>query len=151
MLASASWISIQQRGFSVRTDTAGQRESDAPHVVTPLGVFGVIASQPDFERVRGELLALAGAIPEGERESIAMYLRAGTIVFALMEHTRDVVDSAFQVAGGSAVLTDGAYYWRLDAADYVEHYGTGLPDAFLRHGRSLGWLARPMAQEDIIG
>ncbi len=57
----------------------------------------------------------------------------------------------FDVAGGSGILTDGAYYWRTDTADYVEHYWTGLPDEFLRHGRSLGWMAPPqLSHEDLL-
>lgn len=118
--------------------------------IQPLGVFGVIASQLDFEQMRSELLSRADVLPADQRVSIARYLRSGTIVFALMEHTRDVIAGAFQVAGGSAVLTDGAYYWRLDAAEYIEHYGIGLPDDFLHHGCSLKWSARPMGQEEIL-
>lgn len=127
----------------------------------PLGAFG-LGWPPDSERVRRELLPLVGKLSEDECPLIARYLRAGTIVFAIMEWTsdvigafpkpcreklqpgarlRDVVGGRFDVAGGSGILTDGTYYWRLDTADYVEHYGTGLPDEFLRHGRSLGWMA----------
>lgn len=52
-----------------------------------------------------------------------------------MEYTRDVLADRFGVPGGSAVLSDGAYYWRLDGADYVETYGIGLPSAFLDQGQ----------------
>ena len=47
-----------------------------------------------------------------------------------MEQTDDVIDGRFTVAGGSAILTDGAYFWRLDTADYVEAYGVRLPEEF---------------------
>src|SRR5262249_54303886 len=116
------------------------------------------------------LLPLVGKLREDERAAIAHYLRSGSIVFALMEHTwdaiggtpprrgdlrpgvrlRDVVGGAFDIAGGSAVLTDGTYHWRRDAAEYVEHYGVELPDDFLRHGRSQSWSSVPMSQEEIL-
>jgi len=121
------------------------------YAVKPLGVFGVLAGQRDFERLRDELQTLAEALPEGQRASIAGYLRAGAVVFAIMEYTRDVLNGTFGVSGGSALLTDGVYYWRGDAADYVERYGIALPDEFLRHGRALRWLPRSMAEEDILG
>jgi hypothetical protein len=131
---------------------SGNRCLDAKqsHVVAPLGIFGVIASQPEFEQLRDDLLALQGAIPENERPLIARYLRAGAIVAALMEYTRDVVGGAFGVSGGSAINTDGTYYWRVDAADYVEHYGIRLPDSFICHGRALQWLAPAVSPEDVL-
>lgn len=139
-----------------------------PESVKPLGLFGKF---PGSELKRGELLALAGALAEGERAAIASYLRAGAIVFAIMECTKDVIGAfpkirrenirpgvnileawggAFAVSGGSAILTDGTFYWRLDAADYVEHYGIGLPEEFLCHGRSLGWSAPQLTPERVL-
>ena len=118
--------------------------------VAPLGIFGVLAPQREFEQLRGDILALQGAIPEYERPLIAGYLRAGAIVFAIMEYTRDVVDDAFGVSGGSAINTDGTFYWRLDTADYVERYGTGLPEEFMYHGRKLQWRAPAVSPEDVL-
>jgi len=139
--------------------------------VAPLGVFGVVAGQPELDTLRPEIVALVGQIPEHERSSIAKYLRSGSIVFSIMEYTTDVVGAfsevrrdklrpgipileavggKFGVEGGSAILTDGAYYWRRDAAEYVEHYGTGLPEDFLRHGRALGWVAPLVSAEDLL-
>lgn len=144
--------------------------SNDVHAIKPLGVFG-FAWPIDKEPVRRVLLPLVGMLPEAQRSSIGAYLRAGAITFAAMEYTTDVLGAfpnprrdkllagahilevfggAFAVPGGSGVLTDGTYYWRRDTADYVEHYGVGLPEEFLRHGRSLGWVARPMSQEDIL-
>jgi hypothetical protein len=126
------------------------RDAEQLHVVAPLGIFGVIASQREFEQLRDDLLVLKGAIHENERPWIARYLRAGAIVAAIMEYTRDVVGGAFGVSGGSAINTDGAYYWRVDAANYVEHYGVGLPDSFLCHGRALQWVAPAVSPEDVL-
>jgi hypothetical protein len=132
--------------------TSGNKNRDAEplHIVVPLGIFGLLNLQSKFEQMRGDLLALQGKIPENERTVIMRYLRAGAIVFAIMEYTRDVVGGAFGVSGGSAILTDGTYYWRRDTADYVEHYGIGLPDSFLCHGRALQWLAPTLSPEDVL-
>jgi len=126
------------------------QKGEVVRAVAPLGLFGVVTGEHEFARLRDELRALVGALPKDERSSIAAYLRSGAITAAIMEYTHDMLNGAFGVSGGSAVLTDGTYYWRYDTADYVEHYGIGLPEEFLRHGRSLGWVARPLSQEDIL-
>jgi tRNA U34 5-carboxymethylaminomethyl modifying GTPase MnmE/TrmE len=130
--------------------TDARRNGSDPRVVIPLGVFGVIASQLAFQQLREELEAQVAQLPDHERSLIAKYLRSGAIVFALMESTRDILHDEFRVAGGSAVLTDGTYYWRLDAADYVERYGIGLPEEFLSHGRSLRWLVPHTDAEEVL-
>jgi hypothetical protein len=107
--------------------------------VAPLGPFGVVAHQQEFALFRDELLSLRDKVPSHERQALAQYLRSATIVFAIMEHSRDVIDAAFESPGGSAVMTDGSYYWRLDAADYVAHYGIGLPVEFLQRRRGSNW------------
>jgi len=73
-----------------------------------------------------------------DRELLA-YLQGGTVVFAIMERTRDVIRDSFGTDGGSGVLTDGEYYWRGDAADYVGTYGVAPSEQFLRQVRSKRW------------
>jgi len=132
--------------------------SEAPHPVKPLGIFGVVADQWEFERLRSHVAPLVGALPEVERPLIAKYLRAGTIIAAIMSYSWDIlgglphrevkrhdvlragpVCGAFALPGGLGIDTDGTYYWRADTAEYVEHYGVGLPEEFLAHGRALSW------------
>lgn len=136
--------------------------------VKPIGLFSLVNS---FEQLRDELLSLVGLLPKEECPAVVKYLRAGTIIFAVMEHThdligafptprrnlprygihvRDKVGGRFDVAGGSGILTDGAYYWRGDTADYVEHYRVGLPDEFLRHGRAQGWVPPTLTEEEVL-
>ena len=128
----------------------GPEDENQAGKVIPLGVFGVLALQREFEQARGDLLTLQGLIPEHERRISAGYLRSGAIVFAIMEYSRDVLEGAFGVSGGSAIRTDGTYFWRLDAANYVEQYGIGLPDHFLRHGRRLQWLTPTVSPQDVL-
>jgi len=114
----------------------------------PLGIFGggpsITTSFAD------ELESRREQMPVEERHAVAHYLRSGSMVMAWMEHTTDCLHGAFGVPGGSAIMTDGTYYWRLDAADYVETYGIGLPQEFLELVRRRK-IAPPIAQDDLNG
>ncbi|HWU32161.1 MAG TPA: hypothetical protein VN108_04760 [Marmoricola sp.] len=81
---------------------------------------------------------------------MAQYLRSGTLVLALMEYTTDVIDPSFGVSGGSGILTDGTYYWRVDAADYVERHGVALDDEIVAWMEQEGWRAREVLQEELV-
>lgn len=86
------------------------------------------------------------------RDDIARYLRSCPMFLAWMEYTTDVIDDRFGVSGGSAVMSDGTYYWRLDAANYVETYGAALPDDFISHGNRQRWTPPDLseAQYDVV-
>ncbi|MFJ8189415.1 hypothetical protein ACIQ8D_06435 [Streptomyces sp. NPDC096094] len=118
--------------------------------VTPLGLFGSISGQSRFSRNAEEIKALSGQIPIDERTRVAEYLRAAPVIIALMGHTEDVVDQKFSVMGGSALHSDGTYYWRRDTAEYVETYGTRLPSAFMEHGARTDWHAPSLTDEEIM-
>jgi hypothetical protein len=118
--------------------------------VAPLGIFGRIASQSAFAENADELRRQVGAIPEGDRKKIADYLRSGTPIIALMGFSEDVLGNKFSSPGGTALLSDGRFFWRLDAADYVEHYGTGLPEEFLTHGTAQQWIPCPLTRDEVI-
>lgn len=104
----------------------------------PLGVFAVASLGDHPEAARRAISSVAKLLNE-PRRSVAAYLRSATMAMPFMEFTDDLVDGKFGVAGGSAIMTDGVYFWRLDTADYVETYGVGLPAEFIAHGRALGW------------
>ncbi|WP_460651065.1 hypothetical protein [Kribbella endophytica] len=70
---------------------------------------------------------------------VAHYLREGSVVLPVMEYAEDVVGGTFGVSGGSGVLSDGRYYWRRDAAEYVAHYGTDVGAAAVEHMRAQAW------------
>lgn len=118
--------------------------------VAPLGPFGRIASQSAFAARADELRSLVGAIPEGKRGKIAGYLRSGTPVIALMGFSEDILGAGFSRSGGTAIMSDGRFFWRLDAADYVEHYGIGLPEEFIAHGTSRRWIAPVLSGGEVI-
>ncbi len=101
----------------------------------PLSVFAAedLRSEPSAAQY---MRSIAGKIELDDRDFLAAYLRSGQMVLAWMEQTTDVISGQFSVAGGSAILSDGKFFWRLDTADYVEAYGVQLPDEFIRHART---------------
>ncbi|MFE1913512.1 hypothetical protein [Streptomyces anandii] len=118
--------------------------------IAPLGVFGRIASQSAFAGLADELRRRVGEIPEGERGKIAEYLRSGTPIIALMGFSEDILGKKFARSGGTAIMSDGRFFWRLDTADYVECYGIGLPEEFIVHGASRQWIAPALSRDEII-
>lgn len=88
---------------------------------------------------REELTPLMGTLSAELVPVVPNYLRLCPHFLVWMEYTRDVINDSFGVSGGSAVVSDGHYYWRLDAADYVATYGIGLPDDFIRRGLEQRW------------
>ncbi|TQK44646.1 hypothetical protein FBY35_6162 [Streptomyces sp. SLBN-118] len=119
------------------------------HIV-PLGVFGSIASQFTFAENADELRRRVGEIPEGARKKIAEYLRSGTPIIALMGFSEDMLGNKFSRFGGTAIMSDGRFFWRLDAADYVEQYGIGLPEEFIAHGTARQWIAAALSRDEVI-
>lgn len=118
--------------------------------VTPLGILSLLEGQATYAQRREEMRAMAGALDRSERNNIASYLRKGSVVLAIMEYTTDIVDGKFGTSGGSGILTDGEYYWRGDAADYVEVYGVSPGEAFIRHVHERGGEPPSLSQDTIL-
>jgi hypothetical protein len=77
-------------------------------------------------------------------------MRKGSVVLAIMEHTIDIVDSRFQRPGGSGIFTDGEFYWRGDAPDYVEVYGVSPGQNFIDHVRERNGEPPTLTQDEIL-
>ncbi|MBC7270788.1 MAG: hypothetical protein H5T76_19110 [Streptomyces sp.] len=71
------------------------------------------------------------------------YLTSGYPILDVTELTSDVINGAFRVPGGSSVLTDGEFVWRVDLAKYVEHYRIDLPQEFLTAVQRRGFRIPP--------
>ncbi|MFJ9718926.1 hypothetical protein ACIRPQ_23785 [Streptomyces sp. NPDC101213] len=117
--------------------------------IAPLGLFGRIASQSAFSENLEELRRRVGVIPEGQRGEIVEYLRSGTPIIALMGFSEDVLGNKFSRSGGTAIMSDGRFFWRLDSADYVEHYGIELPEEFIAHGNARQWIPPVLSREEV--
>ncbi len=125
--------------------TAVTRDDPTPPCpVRRLGVFGPTRYSCSFEMARSALVPLIGALDAELRPLVTRYLLSGTTVLTHLGYTADVLEYRFGVNGGSAVLTDGAYYWRRDAAEYVRIYGIGLDPEAISHMQELDWLAPPL-------
>jgi len=96
-----------ERGCSVAGRELGSESRASSRKVKPLGIFGILAGPREMVQMREELRAKSERLSSHERKQIADYLRGGSIVIALMEHTRDVLGGDFEVPGGSAIHTDG--------------------------------------------
>lgn len=81
---------------------------------------------------------------------VSEYLLAGHPILDVTEMTADVIGSAFRVPGGSSVLTDGSFTWRLDLASYVKHYAIPLPQDFLDFAKENGYRVPPVERNKLI-
>ena len=61
----------------------------------------------------------------------ARYLSSGIPVIDFMEATYDPFDKNTVISGGSSLLSDGYWIWRVDLAYLVEKYCLWLPDEFI--------------------
>lgn len=95
------------------------------------------------------LESLRDVLSGEERVCVANYLRSGTVIIPLMEYTEDVLGGAFGVPGGSGVLSDGKFYWRGDAAEYVAAYGVDVGTIPLDHMRRQGWVAPELLPSEV--
>ena len=119
-----------------------------PSTVIPLGVFSPRGDAPF--RLQADMLSpLAGTIEEELRPLVAGYLRSGTVILALMSYTEDVLEGRFGVDGGSGVLTDGRYYWRRDAAEYVLEYGVAVDEGAVAYMRDNDWTVPDLSPERV--
>lgn len=106
-------------------------------MVIPLAPF----DHPFTEQINFESIAASiNSIPPERRSMIAQYLRSSPMIVAIMEYTTDKIGDQFGVSGGSSIMSDSVYYWRLDTADYVEVYGVSLSEDFLKFGASHRWI-----------
>lgn len=74
------------------------------------------------------------------RSQVVRYLRGCPLFLAWMEYTRDEIGGKFDVAGGSGIQSDGVYYWRVDASEYVREYGIGIPASAINHFEAMEWV-----------
>lgn len=102
-------------------------------------LFQSTADPGSGEFSRDELVGISGKLPSELLPVVAGYLRSAPMFLAWMELSEDLIDGSFRVPGGSAINSDGTYYWRLDTAAYVEHYGIELPADFMQHAGARNW------------
>lgn len=119
-------------------------------LVRPLGVLSPSGKNP-FDLRRRTLKPLIGALNPDLVVSVSRYLRNGVLVLPITEYVKDVVKGRFSVAGGSGLMTDGVFYWRVDAAEYVEQYGIAVDLAATEYMRVMDWKVSALSEESFSG
>lgn len=75
------------------------------------------------------------------RERLACYLETAAMIDPWMSFSPDVLGERFRpVSGGDSVMSDGVWYWRYDAAQYVRHYPIRVPEDALKYFAECGWV-----------
>jgi hypothetical protein len=95
-------------------------------------------------------LRTSPSLPADLRRSVAEYLENCPVFFAWMGYTDDLIGGKFTVAGGSAIYSDGVYYWRLDGAEYVRHYGVEISDDALEHFKEMNWQPPEFSRDEFL-
>lgn len=91
------------------------------------------------EKWKAERLDLSSTLSNELRARVVDYLDSCPVAVPWMGYTRDELGDRFYVPAGAAIKTDGAYYWRVDAARYIEEYGILIPEAAIDHFARSGW------------
>jgi len=74
-----------------------------------------------------------------ERARVITYLVGCPVSLAWMGQTSDGIGDRFHVAGGAAIASDGTFYWRMDAMEYIREYGIPIPRRATQHFEMMGW------------
>lgn len=73
-------------------------------------------------------------------QKIINYLDNATLVYPWMEYTEDLIGGKFGVPGGSGTMSDGVYYWRYEAVEYLKHYQIQIPPEAVQYFESKNWV-----------
>lgn len=104
--------------------------------IRPLGTLAPSAGD-QFWSV--DFLDRSSELPVNLRERIVTYLEGCPVFLAWMEYTSDEIGHRFEVPGGSAIASDGTFYWRLDGVQYIKEYGIPVPGEAIGHFEAMNW------------
>lgn len=82
------------------------------------------------------LADVSGQLAPQDIIPVVAYLERGTEVLDVMEATPDPTTPGRYISGGSSLLTDGEWVWRLDLSSYVRAHRVALPEAFIRKAQA---------------
>ena len=72
-------------------------------------------------------------------ERLIRYLENCPTILAWMVYTEDLIGGRFSVAGGSATMSDGKYFWRYEAGMYLRYYPIRVSDEAITYFKSRHW------------
>jgi len=118
------------------------------HRLLPLGTLAPAYSGDPYT---GENIDRTSVMPLELRGPVAGYLSACPSYLPWMEYTRDVIGDRFGVPGDAAIHSDGTYYWRADAVEYIREYGIPVPEDAIRLFESRNWQPPELSPEESKG
>ena len=82
------------------------------------------------------LVQISQKLDPAVKQAVLEYLSRGTTFFDVMEATPDPLSVGKSISGGSSLVTDGFWVWRLDLTNYVSAHNIELPDEFIQTART---------------
>ncbi|MFF4596375.1 hypothetical protein [Amycolatopsis sp. NPDC001319] len=80
--------------------------------------------------------------------NVVAYLQGGHFLIAIMEGTSDVIaNDGSGVSGGSSLMTDGVWVWRLDLPYLVKKHHLELDPEFVWHAARNGYVVPDVPDE----
>ena len=116
-------------------------------MVEPLGA---LAPTDRVTRWSAQRLDRSHEMPSDVRMRVLDYLRGCPVFLAWMEVTRDEIGGRFEVPGGSAIASDGVYYWRLDGVEYIREYGIPIPHDAVAYFEAREWIVPKIERAEYI-
>ena len=111
----------------------------------PLMVFEPMDGQ---DLTREELEPYVGKLDGSLVDVTYRYLASGTTIFAWMGFSPDVVADEFD--SSPLVMSDGVYYWRRWAADYVWYHSVALPQDFIDRCVERAGVPRSLSHDEVV-
>lgn len=87
--------------------------------------------------------------PGWREDEVVSYLESGIPLVDIMESTVNALGGAAHIRGGSSIMTDGTWVWRLDLAYYVRNYHLQLDEDFLMHASGAGFRIKEPDRETL--
>jgi hypothetical protein len=114
----------------------------------PVGFFLELKARTDPETFSGSIFEAVRDDSQPGEAKIVDYLRRGIALFDIMEGTYDpVAKDRSGVSGGSSLITDGVWLWRLDLPYLVEKHHLALDGEFISHARNMNYVIPEIPDE----
>lgn len=120
---------------------------DWPGEVLPLKPFGTMV--PNVEEYRRVLESLRGGLEANLRSAVSRYLRTASCVISMVKSSSDILNPRLVYERGNDFLSDGYYFWRRDAAEYIDNYRIGLDREAITHMQANGWRPPKLSETEV--
>ncbi|WP_228002516.1 hypothetical protein [Nocardia australiensis] len=110
---------------------------ESEDAVPPLKDVGIYRDMYQDHRAHLPLVAdsYTDSIVE-DRPKIIDYMKSVVPTFDVLEDAVDMIGKREWIRSAPSLVSDGAWFWRVDSIYYLETYQLHIPDAFLAHVRA---------------